>query len=48
MALIDPAKAEEIQEKVEAAYLQAFPDLLGKYSSHLCESGEGVWEAMRG
>ncbi len=48
MALIDPTKAEEIQEKVEAAYLQAFPDLRGKYSFHLCESGEGVWEAMRG
>ena len=48
MALIDPAKAEEIQEKVEAAYLQTFPDLRGKYSFHLCESGEGVWEAMRG
>lgn len=48
MALIDPAKAEEIQEKVETAYLQTFPDLRGKYSFHLCESGEGVWEAMRG
>lgn len=47
MALIDPDKAEEIQEKVEATYLQAFPDLRGKYSFHLCESGDGVWEAMR-
>ena len=42
MALIDPAYAEEIEENVGKKYLEAFPELKGKYSFHLCESADGV------
>ena len=44
MALIDPDKAEDIEAKVTAEYLKAFPALEGKYSFHLCESADGVTE----
>ncbi len=42
MALIDPQKAEKISAEVGAQYLKSFPKLEGKYSFHLCESGNGV------
>lgn len=42
MALIDPAFAESIEEKVTNAYLKEFPLLEGKYSVHICESADGV------
>ncbi|MBQ6052341.1 MAG: GHMP kinase [Clostridia bacterium] len=42
MALIDPAKAESIGERVEREYLTAFPEMKGKYSFHLCESADGI------
>ena len=42
MALIDPAYRESILEKVEREYLKAFPDLKGKFSSHICHSADGV------
>lgn len=42
MALIDPAKADAIQEEVERRYLSAYPEMKGKYSFHLCESANGV------
>lgn len=42
MALIDPAKADDIRETVERKYLSAFPEMTGKYSFHLCESADGV------
>lgn len=42
MALIAPDKAEDIEAKVTAEYLRAFPALEGKYSFHLCESADGV------
>ncbi|MBR5527918.1 MAG: GHMP kinase [Clostridia bacterium] len=42
MALIDPAFEESIVEKVTEEYLAAFPDLKGKYSTHICESADGV------
>ena len=42
MAIIDPAKADSIREKVTQAYLTDFPHLTGKYSFHLCESANGV------
>ena len=38
MALIDPAFEEKIVEKVSREYLKAFPQLEGKYSTHICES----------
>lgn len=42
MALIDPAKAGYIEEQVEKKYLDAYPEMRGKYSFHLCESADGV------
>ena len=42
MALIDPAKAGFIQERVEREYLTAFPEMKGKYSFHLCQSADGI------
>lgn len=42
MALIDPAKEEEIVNRVEREYLKAFPQLQGKYSAHICNSADGV------
>ena len=42
MALIDPAFRESIQEKVEAEYLKAFPDLRGKYQFVICHSADGI------
>ncbi len=42
MALIDPAKNEEIVKCVTEKYLAAFPELAGKYSFHLCDSADGV------
>ena len=42
MALIDPAYAQSIEEKVTSEYLKAYPKLEGKYSFHLCESSDGV------
>ena len=42
MALVDPAKSGEIAERVERAYLTAFPEMKGKYSFHLCESADGI------
>ena len=42
MALIDPDKAGYIQERVEREYLNAYPEMKGKYSFHLCESADGV------
>lgn len=46
MALIDPDKADEICETVERQYLTAFPEMVGKYSFHLCESADGVGQGM--
>ena len=48
MALIDPEKADSIQEEVERKYLSAFPEMSGKYSFHLCESADGVGQKMEG
>ena len=42
MALIDPAKADGIRERVEREYLTAFPRMRGKYSFHLCRSADGI------
>ncbi len=42
MALIDPAFEESILSKVEREYLKEFPELKGKYSSHICVSADGV------
>ncbi len=42
MALIDPAYEEHIVEKIGREYLNAFPNLEGKYSAHICASADGV------
>ncbi len=42
MALIDPAFEESIAQKVEKEYLAAFPELRGKFSTHFCNSADGV------
>ncbi|MCR4634494.1 MAG: hypothetical protein K5648_10250, partial [Erysipelotrichaceae bacterium] len=42
MALIDPAKEEEILARVEEAYLKEYPDLRGRYVSAICHSANGV------
>ena len=42
MALIDPAKADAIREEVERRYLDAYPEMKGKYSFHICQSADGV------
>lgn len=42
MALINPDKADEIEDNVCRKYLKEFPALEGKYSFHLCESEDGV------
>lgn len=42
MALIDPAYEKEILETVEQEYLEAFPELKGKYSAHICHTADGV------
>ena len=42
MALIDPAKADSIRERVEREYLTACPAMKGRYSFHLCESADGI------
>lgn len=42
MALVDSAFTEKIIESVSEQYLKAFPNLKGKYSSHICKSADGV------
>ena len=42
MALIDPAKEEEIEDRVTREYLKSFPELAGKYECHFCESSDGI------
>ncbi len=42
MALVDPAKADEVIDKVSREYLKAYPDLEGKYMAALCDTADGV------
>jgi len=42
MALVKPEKAEDIADEVERKYLNAYPEMRGKYSFHLCESADGL------
>ena len=42
MALIDPEYEEKILEKVTIKYAEAFPYLKDKFSSHICETADGV------
>lgn len=42
MALIDPKKEKQIEEKITKEYKEAYPELAEKYSFHICESADGV------
>ena len=42
MAIINPDYEESIVENVIREYLKQFPYLEGKFSSHICESADGV------
>ena len=42
IALIDPARQEEISEKVTRKYLASFPLLEGKYGVYITESAGGI------
>ena len=42
MAIINPDYRESILETVEKKYLEAFPNLEGRYSSHICHTADGV------
>lgn len=42
MALVDPAKAEDVLAEVEKKYLKTYPTLEGKYLGALCDSADGV------
>lgn len=42
MALIDPNYEEYVLKKVQDEYIKQFPALKGKFSSHICESADGV------
>lgn len=42
MALVDPAKAEDVFHKVEEKYLAVYPALREKYLGTLCDSADGV------
>lgn len=42
MALINPQMEEQIIEQVSGKYLEAFPEMKGKYSVHICRSADGA------
>ncbi len=42
MSIVDPAKTDEVIEKIGRAYLKEFPELKGKYMAAVCESADGV------
>ena len=42
MALVDPAKAEDVLRIVEEKYLNIYPELKGKYVGTLCNTADGV------
>ena len=42
MALVDPAKADDVLRTVEERYLAVYPALKGKYLGALCDSADGV------
>lgn len=42
LAIINPDYIDSIKEKVEHEYLNAFPNLYGKYSAHICHTADGV------
>ena len=48
IAMIDPAKAGYIQDRVERAFLTAYPEMKGKYGCWLCGSADGIMANGKG
>lgn len=42
VAIIDPDYAEDILKNVEKEYLEAFPEMEGKYEGFICQTADGV------
>lgn len=42
MAIVDPKCTEQIEEAITAKYLDAFPELKGKFSVHFCDTADGI------
>ena len=42
IALVDPALAERAAQNVAREYAKAFPQLAGKFSTHICHSADGI------
>ncbi len=42
IALVDPAKKEEIKDFVTKEYLKIFPELKGTFAVHFCKTADGV------
>ena len=42
MALVNPDRIDSIREEVEKKYLDAFPEMKGKYGFHVCASADGI------
>lgn len=42
LAIVKPEKTDSILAEVEKKYLDAFPQLKGKYSAHICRTADGV------
>ena len=42
IALVDPALAERAAQNVVREYAKAFPQLAGKFSTHICHSADGI------
>lgn len=42
MAIVDPSRTAQIEERVTARYLDAFPAMRDKFSVHFCDTADGV------
>ena len=42
MAIIDPEYEKTVLKTVEEKYIEAFPEMRGKFSSHICHTADGV------
>lgn len=42
MAIVDPAKKDEISKKISSEYLKKFPELKGKFSISFCKTADGI------
>ena len=42
MALVEPEQKSQIEERITQKYLDAFPEMRGKFSVHFCNTADGV------